>query len=386
MGFWDKVGGKVGGAAKWITDPKQLLTAAGFALGGPVGAGIGRSVGGMVPQSVGPVPWGALGADTDEFRQSTLADGLQWGDVGQAGKDFVSGYSAGRVGQQIPGIQDLEGAFGGGGGAFGGDPGALPGGSGALQPDTAITNTMGAPPPGYGQPGAIPQPSAPTFSPLQPDTAITNTMGAPPPGYGQPGAIPQPSAPTFSRYFPLQPDTAITNTMGGAPPPTPQAPGFAPSPYPSDIGRAAPGYGYGSGADFGNVGIPGQMQPTAPPSLVEAMGNQGGTMFPENMGSSAPLGGVDYGGGRRTAQNFTDQRLLEKTVDQGKGFWGGMSGIEKIYAMNALASAGAGIAGSFGGGTKGIGQGGTNLLGDMGLFSPTQRRQVSSFDDWRSRR
>jgi hypothetical protein len=349
MGFWDKVGGKVGGAAKWITDPKQLLTAAGFALGGPVGAGIGRSVGGMVPQSVGPVPWGALGADTDEFRQSTLADGLQWGDVGQAGKDFVSGYSAGRVGQQIPGIQDLEGAFGGGGGAFGGDPGALPGGSGALQPDTAITNTMGAPPPGYGQPGAIPQPSAPTFSPLQPDTAITNTMG-------------------------------------GAPPPTPQAPGFAPSPYPSDIGRAAPGYGYGSGADFGNVGIPGQMQPTAPPSLVEAMGNQGGTMFPENMGSSAPLGGVDYGGGRRTAQNFTDQRLLEKTVDQGKGFWGGMSGIEKIYAMNALASAGAGIAGSFGGGTKGIGQGGTNLLGDMGLFSPTQRRQVSSFDDWRSRR
>ena len=115
MAFWDKVGG----AAKWITDPKQLLTAAGFMVGGPVGAGVGRAIGGMVPQSAGPVPWGALGADTSDFRESTLADGLDWGDVGTAGKDFVSGYSAGKIGQQVPGIKNLEGdslirAFGGG--------------------------------------------------------------------------------------------------------------------------------------------------------------------------------------------------------------------------------------------------------------------------------
>ena len=56
MAFWDKVGG----AAKWITDPKQLLTAAGFMVGGPVGAGAGRAIGGMVPQSAGSTvgcPW-----------------------------------------------------------------------------------------------------------------------------------------------------------------------------------------------------------------------------------------------------------------------------------------------------------------------------------------
>ena len=107
MGFWDRVGG----AAKWITDPKQILTAAGFVFGGPVGAGVGRAVGGLVPQKAGPVPWGALGADTSDFRKSTLADGLQWRDAAQAGQDFMSGYSAGKVGQQIPGIKDLEGAF-----------------------------------------------------------------------------------------------------------------------------------------------------------------------------------------------------------------------------------------------------------------------------------
>lgn len=98
--FWDKLGRKAGRVGKWVTDPKQILTAAGFALGGPLGAGAGRAVGGMTPD-----PWGE--------RESTLADGLQWGDVGQAGQDFASGYSVGKIGQQVPGIRGLEGAFGG---------------------------------------------------------------------------------------------------------------------------------------------------------------------------------------------------------------------------------------------------------------------------------
>ena len=92
MGFWDKMEG----AAKWITDPKQLLTGVGFALGGgPLGAAAGRTVGGMIPQAWGDRPSSLEGE----------------GDLGRLLKDAATGYGAGVVGQQIPGIQNLEGSL-----------------------------------------------------------------------------------------------------------------------------------------------------------------------------------------------------------------------------------------------------------------------------------
>ena len=297
--FWDKAGG----AAKWITDPKQLLTAAGFVLGGPVGAGAGRAVGGMVPQSAGPVPWGALGANTDEFRESTLADGLQWGDVGQAGKDFASGYSAGKVGQQIPGLRDLEGAFGGGG-TFSTQAGQATTGT----PSVGIGDVtydpaqQGVPTPGSFEamkaqvPGAIPQP---------PDYGLTN-LRAPTPQYPAPGAMPQPSA-----LSPMQPpDYGLTNLRA----PTPQYP--------------APG-------DEGNF-------------LSGAWSRAGDVL----------------GGARSSFDDLTP--------------------MEKMYVASQVPGIAGAITGA--GGGQPIGEEGTALLGEMGMFSPTQRRRPTNFDEWRSQR
>ena len=112
-GFWKRMEG----AAKWITDPKQILTGVGFALGGPLGAAAGRTAGGAIPQ-----PWGD--------RPSSF-EGK--GDLGRLLKDAATGYGAGVVGQQIPGIQNLEGAFAG---AAAPGYGVMPmtGGPGGLSP------------------------------------------------------------------------------------------------------------------------------------------------------------------------------------------------------------------------------------------------------------
>ena len=112
-GFWKRMEG----AAKWITAPKQILTGVGFALDGPLGAAAGRTAGGAIPQ-----PWGD--------RPSSV-EGK--GDLGRLLKDAATGYGAGVVGQQIPGIQNLEGAFAG---AAAPGYGVMPmtGGPGGLSP------------------------------------------------------------------------------------------------------------------------------------------------------------------------------------------------------------------------------------------------------------
>ena len=60
MGFWGSLG-KVG---KFIVNPKNIGTAAGFALGGPAGAAAGRTLGGIVDGgdlNLGTVAGDALG-------------------------------------------------------------------------------------------------------------------------------------------------------------------------------------------------------------------------------------------------------------------------------------------------------------------------------------
>ena len=99
MGFWGTMGK--------IFDPKNIGTAAGFALGGPAGAAIGRTAGGIVPGFGG--------------RESTL-EGK--GDLGRMLKDAATGFAAGTVASKVPGIKNLEGAFFKGGGAA---PGAVAG-------------------------------------------------------------------------------------------------------------------------------------------------------------------------------------------------------------------------------------------------------------------
>ena len=108
MGFWSKAAD----VGEFILDPKNIGTAAGFAIGGPQGAAAGRALGGS---------FRALDIDGDgdiygqEPRDSILADGITREDFARLGKDALTGYTAGKVGQQIPGIRGLEGAFAGGG-------------------------------------------------------------------------------------------------------------------------------------------------------------------------------------------------------------------------------------------------------------------------------
>ena len=108
MGFWSKAAD----VGEFILDPKNIGTAAGFAIGGPQGAAAGRALGGS---------FRALDIDGDgdiygqEPRDSILADGITREDFARLGKDALTGYTAGKVGQQVPGIRGLEGAFAGGG-------------------------------------------------------------------------------------------------------------------------------------------------------------------------------------------------------------------------------------------------------------------------------
>jgi hypothetical protein len=341
MGFWDKVGG----AAKWITDPKQILTAAGFAFGGPVGAGVGRAVGGMVPQSAGPVPWGALGADTGGFRKSTLADGLQWGDVGQAGKDFVSGYSAGRVGQQIPGIKELEGAFGQGG--------------------------------MWGGPG---MPNQPQLGPEQiPGQSVINAQ-QPTPGMPAPYAQQQ-TMPNLSQLGPEQiPGQSLINAQRPMPGMPAQAPGAFQAPAPAglmqdrtlDLQEAR------------NLG--GRMPYSSPPQDPGAF--QPGT---PDLGVGGPVDlGPDLGGARTSALSppwpqpdtpplIESGGMLERGVEAAGKWFGELTPMEQIY----LATQAVGAATTSGGGHT-IGREGTALLGEMGMFSPTSRYRAPTFDQWRS--
>ena len=319
--FWDKAGG----AAKWITDPKQLLTAAGFVLGGPVGAGAGRAVGGMVPQSAGPVPWGALGANTDEFRQSTLADGLQWEDVGQAGKDFASGYSAGQVGQQIPGLRDLEGAFAGGAGA-----------GQSMGVDALPTPDLGS---GVSSVGAPPM--------------AQQSMGGP--VYANPPM----SAGGESMY------QGIDYFGGGGGDPTMRG-----TPLVEGFQGGLPQQGR-SNANLIQVPL-GQGQRGMG---TDALTNNNPDFMTNNNFGAAP---------QTQAQTVSDRHKIVEDVQKGKegGFWGGMNGMERMYAVNMMANLGASMLA----GEQQIGQEGVDMLGGMGLFSPTQRRPTTSFDEWRSQR
>ena len=323
--FWDKAGG----AAKWITDPKQLLTAAGFALGGPVGAGVGRAVGGIVPQSAGPVPWGALGADTDEFRHSTLADGLQWEDVGQAGKDFASGYSAGQVGQQIPGLRDLEGAFAGGaeaGQSMGVD---------ALMKDN------------------------PDFMPTPDLGSGVSSVGAPPMAQQSMGgpvyANPPMSAGRVSMYQGIDyfGGGGGDLTMRGTPLALNQTTRAAEV---MDLSSPMRQPNYGTPDYLGSRGL---NNLKVPPPQYPAPGDEG------NFLSGAWSRAGDVLGGARSS--FDD-----------------LTPMEKMYVASQVPGIAGAITGA--GGGQPIGEEGTALLGEMGMFSPTQRRRPTNFDEWRSQR
>ena len=108
MGFWSKAAD----VGEFILDPKNIGTAAGFAIGGPQGAAAGRALGGS---------FRGIDLDRDgdiygqEPRDSILADGITREDFARLGKDAITGYTAGKIGQQIPGVRNLEGAFAGGG-------------------------------------------------------------------------------------------------------------------------------------------------------------------------------------------------------------------------------------------------------------------------------
>ena len=337
MGFWDRVGG----AAKWVTDPKQILTAAGFALGGPVGAGVGRAVGGVVPQSAGPVPWGALGADTDEFRKSTLADGLQWGDVGQAGKDFMSGYSAGKVGQQIPGIKDLEGAFGQGG--MWGGPG-MPGGANQPQLGADPMMAQGA---GVGAPGPTPfEMSSNVGEPGQiPGQSLINAQRPMP---GMPA--PSPAGLMQDRTLDLQEARNLGGPASYSPPP--QATGafqsFQPGPTQFELSS--------------NVGGPGQVPEVPFRDVSSQLGITGG-------------GGINV---PSVTPQVPEKAMWKRGLDAAGKWFGELTPMEKIY----LATQGVGAA--TGGRGHTIGREGTALLGEMGMFSPTPRYRAPRFDQWRS--
>jgi hypothetical protein len=407
--FWDKVGG----AAKWITDPKQLLTAAGFALGGPIGAGIGRAVGGVVPQSAGPVPWGALGANTDEFRKSTLSDGLQWEDVGQAGSDFLSGYSAGKVGQQIPGLRNLEGAFGagaGGAGAFGaGGAGAGGAGAGGIQnldklapgqiPGQATlsagmtpgvpkameigkysTDAMGhgggmtAPhsPFEIGQydsaqaraPGVVPHNWRNVSHGMDADvnlgfeSAVEHLNGGTAPSFQPPdlySALQTPPPP----LSPVQPNYGVTNLRA----PTPQ---YASPPALNQATRAAEVMDLGSPTNYGT------------PEPLAAADDYLALPDPDYLATDyehlAPGDGGNFLSGAWSKAG--------DVVDSARSNFEDLTLAEKMY----LTSQGVGAVGDAFGGGPNIDKEGVAMLGEMGMFSPTQRRQPTNFDEWRSQR
>jgi hypothetical protein len=400
MGFWDKVGG----AAKWITDPKQLLTAAGFALGGPIGAGIGRAVGGVVPQSAGPVPWGALGANTDEFRKSTLSDGLQWEDVGQAGSDFLSGYSAGKVGQQIPGLRNLEGAFGAGAGGAGAGgiqnldklaPGQIPGQATlsagmtpgvpkAMEIGKYSTDAMGH---GGGTIAPHSQFEIGQYDSMQANRAAA--MGGTPtpwrnvshgmgrdvntgamratiesknfglmPGYQPPGldsALQTPPPP----LSPVQPNYGVTNLRA----PTPQ---YASPPALNQATRAAEVMDLGSPTNYGT------------PEPLAAADDYLALPDPDYLAADyehlAPGDGGNFLSGAWSKAG--------DVFDSARSNFEDLTLAEKMY----LTSQGVGAVGDAFGGGPNIDKEGVAMLGEMGMFSPTQRRQPTNFDEWRSQR
>ena len=76
MGFWSTLGD----IGKFVTDPKNIATGAGFAVGGPAGAAAGRALGGAVP-------WmGRESSLADDPLQSVAGDALGGYAVGAAGE------------------------------------------------------------------------------------------------------------------------------------------------------------------------------------------------------------------------------------------------------------------------------------------------------------
>ena len=305
--FWEKVGG----VAQYITDPKQILTAAGFALGGPVGAGLGRAVGGAVP-------------DWHGKRESTLADGAQFADLGSAGKDFASGYAAGTIGQQVPGVKNLEGAFSGGANVA------------AMGPGTVQANAQN-----LGTPQASP-------------------------GMGDP----------IDQWF------GDVSSVG--PPPS----GVAQQPAGSMVGDSAfPSFDYFGGGG-GDLTMPGQPAVSYADPMPQAFGGQPG-MGAEAMGMnnpdfmSAPSFAPNFAPSPQTpAQTALERAQIGDEVQKGGGFFSGMNGLEKMYAINMAANLGS----SMFAGPQSIGAGGMEMLGQQGLFSRAPQRQIGSFDDWISKR
>ena len=82
--------GKIKRGLKKVFTPENIGTAAGFAVGGPLGAGIGRSLGGV-------------GKDVVKGEKVSLGGAL---------KDFGTGYGAGYLGGKLPGVGGLGGKFG----------------------------------------------------------------------------------------------------------------------------------------------------------------------------------------------------------------------------------------------------------------------------------
>ena len=296
--FWEKVGG----VAQYITDPKQILTAAGFALGGPVGAGLGRAVGGAVP-------------DWHGKRESTLADGAQFADLGSAGKDFASGYAAGTIGQQVPGVKNLEGAFSGGASAGAG-----------MGADTLAMNN----------PGFMPTPNLGEVS----------SVGAPPSGVA--------AAPMAQR--------SAGSMVGDS---------------------VFPSFDYFGGGG-GDLTMRGQPVVSYAEPMTQAFGGQP-SMGAEAMGMNNPglMSAPSFAPSPQTpAQTALERAQTADEVQKGGGFFSGMNGLEKMYAINMAANLGS----SMFAGPQSIGAGGMEMLGQQGLFSRAPQRQIGSFDDWISKR
>jgi hypothetical protein len=175
MGFWSKAAD----VGEFILDPKNIGTAAGFVYGGPPGAAAGRALGGS---------FRGIDLDRDgdiygqEPRDSILADGITREDFARLGKDALEGYTMGKVGQQVPGIRGLEGAFAGGGTAAAETTAGL----GQLG-TTGIPPAAGAtmPPAAGGAMGTPMNVGGPVPDLGMADIAGTpNPLGPPPTGYG----------------------------------------------------------------------------------------------------------------------------------------------------------------------------------------------------------
>ena len=313
MGFWDKMEG----AAKWITDPKQLLTGVGFALGGPPGAAAGRTVGGAIPQ-----PWGD--------RPSSL-EGK--GDLGRLLRDAAEGYGAGVVGQQVPGIQNLEGAFAGA---------AAPG---AVAPMT-------------GGPGGLSEAAQSAWGQQLGGAGVT-------PMTGGAGGL----SPAAQGAWHQQLGSAATPELT----PMPWSGGATPVPTPLPGGpTVTPG--------IGDLTPMAQEAGSMPPWMQQTMDRATGPGAPFEVPNLASNFNAQFSGqaGVQRALGEGSGSVIDKIGDKVGGFWGDLSGLEKAYLAAQIVPP---ITEAISGDRDRWSEGGTDLFAEQYASHP-QGRTPRSYSDW----